>query len=338
MATAQRDYYELLGVSRSATAEEIKKAFRRLARQYHPDLHAGARKGEMEKKFKELNEAYEVLSDADRRQKYDRFGHQWEQADAFERARQQQGRSAGPGFQDERQGGGPDFSDIFESIFGGDRRTRAAERGEDLITAVRLSLRDVLSGVTQRIQLTEPIPCSGCQGTGRVSRRPCPECGGAGRKSDTRMIDVKIPAGIQDGKRIRVPGKGAPASGNGRRGDLFLNVEVSAHPVFTRTGADLEAVLPVWPWEAALGAEVTAPTLGDPIKVRVPPGSQSGNKLRIKGKGLPADGGARGDLYFILQIVMPSPLSDHERRLYEEMAGSSRPDPRGDLLRKAGQA
>lgn len=336
MATAQRDYYELLGVTRTATPDDIKKAFRRLARQFHPDLHTGARKAEMEKKFKELNEAYEVLSDPDSRQKYDRFGHQWEQAEAYERARQQS-RSAGSDWQeDSRMGRGPDFSDIFESFFGGDRRSGIG-RGEDLITTVRLGLRDVLSGITQRIQLTEPIPCPGCQGTGRVSRRPCPECGGVGRKSESRIIDVKIPAGILDGKRIRVPGKGAPAAGGGRRGDLFLNVEVLKHPVFDRDGADLEATLPVWPWEAALGAEVTAPTLGDPIKVRIPAGSQSGNKLRIKGKGLPAEGGSRGDLYFALQIVLPSPLSDHERRLYEEMAGLSRPDPRGDLLRKAGQ-
>ncbi len=337
MATAQRDYYEVLGIGRNAAPDDIKKAFRRLARQYHPDLHTGSRKAEMEKKFKEVNEAYEVLSDPDRRQKYDRFGHQWEQAEAYERARQQRG-GPGPGWQEDSQaGGGPDFSDIFESFFGGDRRTRAAERGEDLITTVRLGLRDVLSGMTQRIQLTEPTPCPGCQGTGRVNHRPCPECGGAGRKSETRTIDVKIPAGIQDGKRIRVPGKGAPAAGGGRRGDLFLNVEVLKHPVFDRHEADLEAMLPVWPWEAALGAEVTAPTLGDPIKVRIPAGSQSGNKLRIKGKGLPAEGGARGDLYFVLQIVLPSPLSEHERRLLEELAGSFRPDPRGDLLRKAAQ-
>ncbi|TKB73553.1 MAG: J domain-containing protein [Nitrospira sp.] len=347
MATAQRDYYDLLGVSRSATPDDIKKAFRRLARQFHPDLHAGARKGEMENKFKGLNEAYEVLSDPESRKKYDRYGHQWEQAEAYERA-QQQSRGAGVGDAQWPQGGqagaGADFSDIFESFFGGGRRRGggpgsegSGARGEDLITSVRLSLREVISGVTQRIQLTEPVPCRSCQGTGRVSRRPCPECAGAGRTPDTRMIDVKIPAGIQDGKRIRVPGKGAPAPNGGRRGDLFLNVEVAKHPVFAREGADLDATLPVWPWEAALGAEVTAPTLGDPIKVRVPAGSQSGNKLRIKGKGLPADGGTRGDLYFVLQIILPSPLSEDERRQYEEMAKAARPDPRGDLIRKAGQ-
>jgi len=209
MPTAQRDYYDILGVNRSVTADEIKKAYRKLARQYHPDLHTGSRKGEMEKKFKELNEAHEVLGDPDSRKKYDRYGHRWQEAEAYEKARQQAGagrgfgggRHAGPEFTTEQ---GFDFGDVFENLFGGRARGGAGFRsgaspGQDLETEARLTLREVLTGVTRRVAVTEP--------------------GGPNGRTASRTIDIKIPAGVQDGTRVRVPGKGGPGRGGGSQAE-----------------------------------------------------------------------------------------------------------------------
>jgi len=325
MPTSQRDYYDILGVTRSATADEIKKAYRKLARQYHPDLHTGARKGEMEKKFKELNEANEILGDPDIRKKYDRYGHRWQEAEAYEKARQQAGagRDFGGGWQ--RSEGfttdqGFDFGDVFENLFGGRAQRGSGFRGgaapgHDLETEARLTLREVLTGVTRRVQVTEPAGPNG--------------------RTASRMIDIKIPAGVQDGTRVRVPGKGGPGRGGGRHGDLYMRVHIEPDPVFRREGADLHVTLPVWPWEAALGAEVMAPTLADPVRVKVPPGSGAGGKLRLKGKGMPTASGGRGDLFYTLQIVMPPSLSDEDRKLYEQLGRSPHADPRAELLRAA---
>jgi DnaJ-class molecular chaperone len=352
MATTERDYYAVLGLSRTATPEEVKKAYRRLARQYHPDLHGGSKKADMEKKFKELNEANEVLGDPDKRKKYDRYGHRWQEAEAYEKAREQAGAGQGgaSGFQwrqESAQGEGQDFGDFFENIFrrGSDTRRGGgapfegfAIQGEDLETTVRLTLREVLSGVSRRVQLSEPIPCPTCGGTGRQRGRLCPTCGGTGSRAELRTIDVKIPAGVQDGTRVRVAGKGAPGHNGGKPGDLYLLVQIEPHAVFQRQGSDILVQLPVWPWEAVLGADVLVPTLTDPVRVKVPLGSRAGAKLRLKGKGLPTATGGRGDLFFTLQIVMPPSLSDEDRKLYEELARAPHPDPRVELLRTAGQA
>ena len=352
MATTERDYYAVLGLSRTATPEEIKKAYRRLARQYHPDLHGGSKKADMEKKFKELNEANEVLGDPDKRKKYDRYGHRWQEAEAYEKAREQAGAGQGgaSGFhwrQESAPGEGQDFGDFFENIFrrGTDTRRGSgapfegfAIQGEDLETIVRLTLREVLTGVSRRVQLSEPIPCPTCGGTGRQRGRLCPTCGGTGSRAELRTIDVKIPAGVQDGTRVRVAGKGAPGHNGGKPGDLYLLVQIEPHAVFQRQGSDILVQLPVWPWEAVLGADVLVPTLTDPVRVKVPLGSRAGAKLRLKGKGLPTATGGRGDLFFTLQIVMPPSLSDEDRKLYEELARAPHPDPRIELLRTAGRA
>jgi DnaJ-class molecular chaperone len=350
MATAERDYYEILSVPKTATQDEIKKAYRKLARQFHPDLHSGPRKAEMEKKFKELNAAHEVVGDPETRKKYDRYGHRWKDAEAYERARQQAGAGA---WRESGQGAGPeftseegfDFGDIFETIFNrGGARTGSGSgfrnfsvQGEDLEADVRLTLQEVLTGVTRRLQLSEQVPCTTCGGTGKQKGRLCQTCMGTGTRTEIRTIEVKIPAGVQDGTRVRVAGKGHPGANGGKPGDLYLRVHVESDEIFQRQGSDVHVTLPVYPWEAALGADVLAPTLTDPVRVKVPPGSRAGGKLRLKGKGLPTAAGGHGDLFFILQIVMPASLTDEERKLYEQLARNSHPDPRADLLRRAGR-
>ncbi|HXV68851.1 MAG TPA: DnaJ C-terminal domain-containing protein [Nitrospira sp.] len=339
MATTSRDYYQVLGLSRGASAEEIKKAYRRLARQVHPDLHSGTKKAEMERKFKELNEAHEVLSDPEKRKKYDQYGADWEQAEAYERARQQAGAraysgEAGSAF------GAEAFSDLFENLFGGRGGAGGATRGfashgEDLETEAELTLREVLTGVTKRISLREPVLCSVCQGRRVIRGRPCQSCAGAGSVLESKTIEVRIPAGVQDGTRVRITGKGQPGMNGGRRGDLYLHVTIAPDRVFQRHGSDLHVILPVWPWEAALGADVMAPTLGEPVRVKIPPGSQSDGKLRLKGKGLPTASGSHGDLFLILRIVMPPSVMEDERKVYEELKRLRRHDPRADLLAMA---
>jgi DnaJ-class molecular chaperone len=350
MPANERDYYAVLGVPRNASQDDIKKAYRRLARQYHPDLHSGAKKADMEKKFKELNQANEVLGEPETRKKYDRYGQRWQEAEAYERARQEagaeragferaQGFGGSQGF-----GGTQDFGDFFEGIFGGRSRRGGSGfegfvvQGEDAETTVRLTLRDILSGVSRRIQLRHPVPCSTCGGTGLVKNDPCPTCGGSGTQTETRTIDVKIPAGVQDGTRVRVPGKGGPGQNGGKPGDLYLVVSIESDPIFQRQGADLVANFPVYPWEAVMGADVLAPTLTDPVRVKVPPGSRAGGKLRLKGKGMPTAAGGRGDLFYTIHIVLPPTISEEERKRYEEIGRFPHPDPRADLLRTAGRA
>ena len=340
MATVERDYYTVLGVPRTATQDDIKKAYRRLARQFHPDMHSGPKKSQMEEKFKELNQAYEVLSEPETRKKYDQYGAKWKEAEAYERARQEatsRARTqwgASPDFQQQE---GQDFGDIFEMFFNKGRAagSRGPVHGEDLETTVRLRLREVLDGGTRRIQLSERVPCTACNGTGTQKGKPCPTCNGLGYKTEIKTLDIKIPAGVQDGTRVRVSGKGGPGLRGGGRGDLYLNVQVEPSRIFTRDGDDLLVTLPIWPSEAALGAEVLAPTLTDQVRVKIPPGSRSGAKLRLRGKGLPNESGGRGDLFFVLQMLVPSPLTPEQHALFEQLAKLPHPDPRADLLRDA---
>ncbi len=339
MATTPRDYYEVLSVPRDASADDIKKAYRRLARKYHPDLNTGSRKAQAEKKFKELNEAHEVLSDPAIRKKYDQYGPKWQEAEAYEQARAQAGGTHGGGFY---SGNAADLNDFFGSFFGGHEQAGQqggfrgfSSKGEDLETTVMISPQQVLTGTSRRVELTDPVLCETCRGSGGQRTNPCPSCHGAGTRPKTRTIDVKIPAGVEEGTRVRVAGKGAPGRNGGKRGNLFLNVNLVSDGVFQPIGANLQVTLPIWPWEAALGAEVLAPTLQGSVRVKIPAGSRADGKLRLKGKGLPTPTGSRGDLIFNLHIVMPTPLSEEDQKHFEALGNVPRQDPRADLLRKA---
>ncbi|MBA5869157.1 MAG: J domain-containing protein, partial [Nitrospira sp. CR2.1] len=204
--------------------------------------------------------------------------------------------------------------------------------GEDLETDVHLGIRDVLTGVTRRIDLTERVACKACGGSAIVRGRPCVVCGGSGTQTEKRTIEVRIPAGVEHDTRVRIAGKGQPGVNGGRPGDLYLRVHLQANGVFRQKGSDIQVTLPVWPWEAALGAEVMAPTLTEPVKVKIPPGSKADSKLRLKGKGLPSATGEQGDLFLKLKIVMPTTVSDEERALYEQLSHGRHSDPRAEIL------
>ena len=300
MAVEYKDYYEVLGVPRDASQDEIRRAYRKLAREYHPDLN---RESDAEERFKEVGEAYEVLSDPDKRERYDRLGAQW-------RAREE--ASGSGSFEDffDRQGFGGDvrvefgdggFSEFFERLFGDGAaaRTSGPLRGLDREAVLELSLEDALAGGRRRLSL-----------------------------EDGRSLDVNIPAGVREGQRIRLAGQGAGGRDGGPSGDLYLRVRLKPHPTFRRRGDDLDLELPVAPWEAALGATVPVPTLTGTAQVRVPAGSSSGRRLRLRGRGLPKQGGGHGDLHAIVRITVPKHLSEQERDLFEKLAEVSEFDPR----------
>ncbi|GJL55468.1 MAG: molecular chaperone DnaJ [Nitrospirales bacterium] len=321
MTSTPRDYYDVLGVEKTASAADLKKAYRRLARKYHPDLHSGPQKAEMGKKFKELNEAYEVLGDEATRKKYDQYGLQWKDAEAYQRAKEQaRARGASSGWETySTQGEGADFNDLFSELFGRQAKREGpsfrgfAMPGADLETTIQLPLRDFLSDTTQRLELTDAT------GTPHI-------------------IEVRIPKGVKDGERLRVKGKGASGRGGGPAGDLYLRIHALPHPVFQQQGIHLLVTLPIWPWEAALGTEVEVPTLTGPVRLKIPPKSQSKQKMRLRGKGLPSRGEKHGDQIVILDIIIPSEMTSHEQQLYEQLKNIAHSDPRAHLIKEATHA
>jgi molecular chaperone DnaJ len=345
--SSKRDYYEVLGVSRTADAEELKRAYRQLARQYHPDVN---KEPEAENRFKEANEAYEVLSDTEKRRAYDRFGHA--------------GVDGNTGYGDFGFGG---ISDIFEEFFGfgtGTRsRRRGPRRGNDLQYELEISLEDAVFGCEKEFDVhrmdacpicrgsraepgTTPVRCSQCNGTGEVRRvqqsilgsfvnvatcptcqgsgetisTPCQHCRGSGQVRTAKSINVKIPAGVDDGTRIRLAGEGEPGQQGGPAGNLYVLLNVQRHPIFRRNGDDIVLELNINIAQAALGDKVTIPTLDGDESIQVPPGTQTGRVFRLRGRGVTRlRRTGRGDLLIVTQVVVPTKLDEQQRELFQEL-------------------
>lgn len=355
-----KDYYKILGVGKGASVDEIKKAYRKLARKYHPDVSGGDKANE--EKFKEINEAYEVLSDPKRRQEYDQ-GYEFFKSGGFK------GGFEDIGFSRDFFGFRESFSDLFD-FFDFGTRTRS-RRGRDIQTSVRISFEEAVKGVTLKVPVSREVACSKCGGSGAkpgttprtcpecqgrgyvavsqglfsISRtcsrcmgqgviidEPCPQCQGRGQVKETKKVNVKVPAGVEDGSRIRLKGMGELGADGGPPGDLYLVIDVIPHPLFRREGADILLDLPITFAEAALGAKVAIPTLNGRVSVKIPPGTQSGRVFKIRNKGAPRLGGlGRGDLLAKVKVAVPTKLSKKEKELIKEMASLSQENPRKDF-------
>ncbi|MBM9536822.1 DnaJ C-terminal domain-containing protein [Desulfobulbus alkaliphilus] len=310
-----KDYYQILGVSREATQDQIKQAYRKLARKYHPDV---SKEKDAEARFKDAGEAYEVLKDPEKRAAYDRFGANWRDGEPFEPPPDWDTgfafRGAGP-----MGGGSTGFSDFFESLFGqsfateGSRSSAFRMKGEDQHAKIIISLADAYHGTKQTITLSRPI----ADEYGRVSTSP-------------HTLHIVIPKGIIEGQRIRLEGQGQPGYGGSPPGDLYLEIAFQRDRLFHAEKRDIHLNLPITPWEAALGASLTVPTLGGNVQLKIPPGSQGGKKLRLKGKGLSTQN-QQGDQIVTLQIVVPEAKTEEQRQLYATMAAKMPYNPRADL-------
>ena len=346
MAANIKDYYEVLGVKRDAADDEIKKAYRKNARKFHPDLNPGDKSAE--DRFKQLQEAYDVLSNPEDRKLYDQYGENWRAVKAGAGApppgweqTQRSTRRGGPGqgaqgfdFNDFDFGGfssgGAGGFDIFEEIFsrGGRGRTARPARGRDVEAQLELSLEEAHRGGRHTLQLQAAEVCPTCNGSGVKDGKICETCGGAGEVLRPKTIEVNIPVGVRDGSTIRLAGQGGTGSNGSEAGDLYLHIRLRAHPLFRVNGDDLEVELPIAPSEAVLGAKVEAPTIDGKVELTVPPGTNTGQRLRLRGQGLNKRKGGRGDEYVRMKIVVPKEVSAEERRLYEELQRISRSNPR----------
>jgi DnaJ-class molecular chaperone len=344
-----RDFYETLGVKRDASEKDIRQAFRKLARKYHPDVNPGDTAAEA--RFKEISAAYDVLSDPDNRKKYDKYGDQWQHADQIEEMRRQQTQQTNSGFAGFRGGnggyanfggqtyeftsedlgdlgaafgsggggGGGGAGSIFENLF---RRGGAGrQRGQDVESTAQVSLEEAYHGATRTIEVREGMEtCRICGGSGQIAGATCHACRGTGNAAPLKRIEVAIPAGVQSGTRIRLAGRGAPGAGGGPNGDLYLNVEVRPHPRFERRGDDLYTEVDVPVADAALGGEVRVPTLkGRALALKVPPGTQGGKTFRLAGQGMPRQRGGFGDLHAKARLVLPERLTEEQQALFERL-------------------
>jgi len=346
MPVQYKDYYAILGVARTASEADIKKAFRKLAREHHPDVAKDKKRAE--EKFKEVNEAYEVLGDAAKRKRYDELGANWKSGADFQPPPGWEGftghrhrAGGGTGKADyEFQFGGTGFSDFFEQLFGGRRGggfggaagfagEDAAERGRDIEGDIMVTLDEAMRGSLRAVNVRRAVECDGCAGRGRRGQRICPTCGGEGRVSKAETYQVKIPAGVAEGQRLRLAGRGEAGAHGGAAGDLFLRVRLAKHPDFEVADHHLIHEASVAPWEAVLGANISVPTLEGRVNIKIPPGTQNGQKLRVRGRGLPLRGGDRGDLIVIARVEVPTQVTEAERALWEKLAKESRFNPRG---------
>jgi molecular chaperone DnaJ len=326
---AGKDYYSLLGVSRNASDKEIKQAYRRLARQYHPDVNPGNKIAE--EKFKAINQANDILSDPEKRKKYDKYGENWEHGDQYaEAARQQQ--SAGwnfsqqPGGQEGGQFEEGDLESIFGNLFGGRRgggfgsRASRVRQGEDIEYAMEVSLEEAYNGTLRNISIQSQEPCQTCRGTGRIQNLACSVCRGAGVVPNVKRIEVKIPVGVDNESRIRIAGKGQPGQGGGPAGDLYLVISVQPHNLFERKGNDLYINMQVPLTKAVLGGEIQVPTLkGTKLALKIPPETQNEKVFRLSGQGMPSLGGARGDLLVTIKVKVPTGLTSEEKALFSRL-------------------
>jgi len=385
--TTKQDYYELLGVSRKASAKDIRTAFRKLARKYHPDLNPGDKGAE--EKFKQLQEAYDVLSDTKKRQMYDQHGFYSEnfQPGAGPATGGDDGAAdvnfdfggfdfgGGQGAPGTGAGGGGSFRDLFSQFFrgrGGSEMAVEQEPGGDLEYQIEIDFWDAVRGAVKKISITRMDACETCHGTGAIGspqtcptcggsgtiqqnagkmrfnvacprcggtgklRTACKTCGGEGRLRKTETIDVRIPAGVASGSRVRVPGKGNAGTMGAPPGDLYLHVEVKAHEFFERRGNDIHVKVPVKVSEATLGAKIEVPTIDGRALVRIPPATNSGSTLRLREKGVPsARNGSRGDQYVEIQVIVPKPTDERVRNLMKDLETLEPEDPRKDLFAKA---
>ncbi len=405
MATQQKDYYGTLGVKKNASAEDIRKAFRKLARKYHPDVNPGDKKAE--EKFKEISEANDVLSDPKKRKIYDQLGYYSDNidpaaAEAYARAGGGMGGGFPGGFPGARPGAGGgaqevpfdfsgfDFSgfgegaepsgggfrDLFSGIFGGGRGARQAgpQSGSDLEYQVTVPFWTAIRGGVMKLNVTRNETCGNCRGAGHLegsgpcpqckgsgqvtqmggrmkfnvqcprcggtgkAQTPCPACGGQGVVNRVEPLEVRIKAGTRDGQRIRLAGKGNAGARGGGHGDLYIIVRTGEHPVFTREGDDIHVTLPITAPEAALGAKVDVPTIDGRAQLRIPPGTASGQKLRLREKGVPSatKEGTRGDQIVEIRIVVPQPKDLKARELWQELQKVEPEDPRKDLWKQVG--
>lgn len=320
---ANRDYYDILGVRRDASDKDIKQAYRRLARKYHPDINPGNKSAE--DRFKQINEAYEVLSDPEKRKKYDQFGANWKYADRFAQADAQPGggipwdfgKTEATTFHAE------DMGDVFESLFGGGGGAgfRARPRkGQNIEHPVEITLEEAYSGTARLLEMPGSEVCPTCKGSGIIQGVSCYTCRGSGQTARPRRLEVKVPPGVTNGSRVRIAGEGRPGFAGGARGDLYLVVSVMPHPVFQRQDDDLQLDVPLPFTDAVLGGEVQVPTLKGKVLLRIPPRTQNGKVFRLAGQGMPKLGSsAKGDLFAKVQAVLPTDLTPKEEELFQQL-------------------
>ncbi|MBI5506249.1 MAG: J domain-containing protein [Deltaproteobacteria bacterium] len=324
-----QDYYSVLGVARDASADDVKKAYRKLALKWHPDRHTADKRDEAERQFKRIAEAYEVISDPEKRSRYDRFGADWRQGQDFQPPPGEQHMTRE---EFERAFGHGGFSEFFESLFGDEmRRSQSAQRarhgrfehrGADVRAELALPIGVALAGGKSRFEVPGTKACARCGGVGFVGEHVCPQCVGVGRLHDRRTIELAIPANLTDGMTVRLRGLGEAAQGGGEDGDLFLTLRLVSDDRYRPAGRDVETDVALAPWEVVFGAKVRVDTVDGPVTLSVAPGTKAGTRLRLRGKGFDDGRGVRGDFYAVVRIVIPQ-LSERQTQLLREMAAAA---------------